>query len=218
MPALTAGIPIGTIPAPKNILTSVLVAVIGPYPMEYYGTTTEKSLLEMCASTPDVEANIFYVPDMVTAEEKAMPRAEDPLTCDEPWSAGLRKMRETAIAQALTLGYDYVFVVENDAAVKSDTLTRLLKAPADIVCPRLDYITFPPVGRVCWGPQASLETTGYWPLKWCAHTAMLMNRNAMERVQPFWSDSCVEGIASKRWLDAGLSMLMDLDTRISWLR
>ena len=157
VPRVIGDIPLGTAPAPKSHLPSVLVAVMGPYPMEYYGTTTEAALQKMCAATTGVEANMVYIPDMVPDEVKA--QAFDGKGAP-PWSPSFRDMKQWAVDQALDLGYSYLFAVDNDAAVSPDTLERLLRVPADIAFPRFAHITFPPVNRIAWGPQAPLGTTG----------------------------------------------------------
>ena len=122
------------------------------------------------------------------------------------------------VALAWALGYDSLFLVENDAWVFPDTLSNLLKCPADITAPHQYYGTFPPISRLCWGPQASLGTTGWWDLKWCAFTALLIHRRVMGKLSPFFMGYGGEGPEYDRWRKVGISVMMDLDTTIDVLR
>ena len=200
----------------KTTLPSVLVAVMGPYPMEQDGVSTSDLLQRMVNNTSDYEVNMTVLPDMIAPEIKVQSGEEDKTTVN--LGVGIGMMRNWAIFQADQLGYDSVFLVENDAAMKPDTLNRLLECPADIVIPHQYYPAWPPIYNVNWLPYFPMGATGYLDIEWCVFTALLIKRTAFTNVQPFFIDAAGEGPEYERWAEAGLSVQMDLDTTIDVLR
>ena len=224
---LATRVPIGKAPERRTTQPSVLIAIPGPYPMVWDGITTESRLQEMGQAASDYEVNMVYIEDMISPDRNMEDwhydpkgrRTHDPDKGEGHPGDGMNKMRNWAVQQTLELGYDHLFLVENDAWVKPDTLIRLLRSPYGITMPNMYYVPFPPMGRTCWGPQPKKGGhTGYWPLRWSVFTAAFYNRKALELVQPFFGDYVDEGSEFERWRDYGLSAYMDLDTWIDVLR
>lgn len=212
-------IDIGITPSRKADKKSVLIAILGPYPMTVDGITTEQRLIDMAEATEDYEVNLVYVPDWIKDEpkENATYMDEDRFKRHSS-EIGMGRMRNWGVNQTVEYGYDYLFMVENDAWVNPDTLSRLLKCPAGIIIPHMRYPSFLPMSRSCWGPQADGRATGYSPLSWCIFSAMLFNAKIFSLITPFFNDYDAEGPEYLRWRGKAIIPLMDLDTTIDILR
>ena len=101
-----------------NFLPTVLIAIMGPYPMSYGndGRTTLDDTLEMGAAYG--AASFVFIPDLISEEDKTSGIKGSRLV-------GHTAMRNMGIKMALENGYDYLFLVENDVKFRPETLNRL---------------------------------------------------------------------------------------------
>lgn len=208
------GVPVGVVPpAPTGGLTpTVLVAIMGPLPLAYgdAGRTTLDDTLEMCAAYGQSAVPVF-IPGFITPEEAAstVPRSR---------LRGMTEMRNWGVQAAIDGGYDYLFLVENDACFSPDTLDRLLVHDKDVILPRLTFPVFPPIEELNYGPHDRPLKDGLLRLTWAAHCCILFKVEALRRVTPpVWRGFQTEGEDHYFWQQQGLYPYMDVDTPVKIL-
>ncbi len=199
------GIPIGVVPKASGPSPTVLVAIMGPYPFPYgdEGRTTLDDTLEMCAYS---NATPVFIPDLISDEEKASTESGMRLR-------GHTEMRNLGIKMGRKGGYDYVFLLENDAKCPPDTLERLIAHNVPIIAPRLTYPEMPVVEMICFGPQPTSQQKGLHKLTWAAHTANLFNCKALDIFRTsrrVFMGFGGEGGDHQHWQKHGLNTWMDL--------
>ncbi len=181
-------------------MTTTLVAVIGPYPVEYgtQGRTTHDDIRNMVSNTPG--ADLVIIPDLVGGEP------------DMGW--GLPRMRNLAVQY----GMDYyrVLIVENDVRVWEDTLLSLLTHDAPVVVPKFSFVSYPPLNGKCYGPPINGQYPLH-PITWAPHSIVLLRTRDVVNV-PVMFAANAEGTDYKRWAKYGLPAVMALDTPVDILR
>jgi ubiquinone/menaquinone biosynthesis C-methylase UbiE len=200
--------------APTGLLPTVLVAIMGPYPMAYGndGRTTLDDTLAMCATDACAAVPVF-IPDLITDEEKAS-------TVDGARLRGHTSMRNTAVNLAIACRYDYLLIADNDAKFPPHMLGRLLQHDCDLIVPRLTYPAFDPVEWLCYGPSPADHALsgGLMQLTWAAHSAFMFKVEALKRIQhPVFQGFHQEGKDYNYWNEQGIVGYMDLDTPIEVL-
>src|SRR3990167_3020134 len=207
-------VPVGVVPpAPTGaLLPTVLVAIVGPRPMSYgtEGRTTLDDTLAMCAAYGPSAVPVF-IPGFITEEEAAstVPRSR---------LRGHTQMRNWGVQAAIDGGYDYLFLIENDACFTPNTLERLLRHGQDIILPRLTFPDFPPVEDMNYGPHDRPTREGLLRLTWAAHCCILFKVEALKRIAPpVWRGFGTEGEDHYFWQQQGCYPHMDVDTPVKIL-
>lgn len=195
-----------------SVMPTVLVAIMGPYPQSYgdNGHTTLDDTLVTCAP---VGATPVFIPDLITDAEKASTKPGARLR-------GHTAMRNMAARLAREGGYDYLFLLDNDARCAEGTLTALLQHGVPVVVPKPTYPEWPAVAMICFGPQPHPDHVGLLKLNWAAHSAVLFNRemlHAFDNRSRLFSGVRAEGKDHLRWQKMGLPSYMDLDVPIQVL-
>ena len=209
------GVPVGYVPpAPTGTaLPTVLVAIMGPLPFAYgaEGRTTLDDTLAMCAAYGPSAVPIF-IPGFITQEEadSKVPRSR---------LRGMTEMRNWGVKAAIDGGYDYLFLVENDASFTPTTLERLLVHDKDIPLPRRTFPEFPPIEDLNYGPHDRPTVEGLLRLTWAAHCAILFKVEALKRIDPpVWRGFDGEGEDHYFWQQQGCYPHMDMDTPVEVLQ
>ena len=172
------------------------------------GRTTLDDTLEMCYHS---NATPVFIPDLITDEEKASDAAGIRLR-------GHTAMRNMGIHMALQGGYDFVFLVENDAKCPSDTLERLMSHVQPIIVPRPTFPIEPIIASICYAPVQAPGTPGIINITWAVHTAVLFNCHAVRALLPrAFCELDGEGTDYRYWKNRGLRACMDLDAPIEIL-
>ncbi len=209
--ALLQGISVGVPPpAPTDsFLPTVLVAIMGPYPMDVDGQTTLDYTLAACAK---IDATPVFIPDLITDEEKVSTEKSVRLR-------GMTAMRNEGIRMAEEGGYDYLLLIENDVKMKPETIYRLLHHGEDICIPRLTFPHCEPVEWMVYGPREKPLQGGMLELTWAAHCIILFKVDALKRLTHpiFDGESSAEGKDHMAWQHQGVHAQMDLDTPIEVL-
>ena len=154
--------------------------------------------------------------DMITETQKqgayvALQEIQD--RCLRPYDA-LGTMRNEAILQADSEGFEFLCYVDNDVLPKPDTLLRLLAWDMPIVAP---LVLEPGTGKQLSGPAVQANS-GLHPAKW-AVLSMLLFRTAVLRPYRgmFWSDAvgADEGFHFQRlWAETGHRPYLDSNTQL----
>ena len=171
------------------------------------GRTALDDTLEMCAYS---HATPVFTHGLITEEEAASAVPGIRLR-------GHTAMRNEGVRMALKGGYDYLFLLENDARCPLDTIDRLITHNVDIVVPHLTYPDMPIVEMICFGPQPTSQQKGLHELGWAAHTAILFNCKALKRFRTrrrVFMGYPGEGQDHEHWHKLGLKTWMDLATPI----
>jgi len=198
------------------MLPSVLLAVMGPYPMAYEGGNTREDFHSLVKATKAARVELYEIPDLV--KTVGLTDAYDPA-----WGAkhrGIHAMRCHAVEKARAEGWDYLFIVENDVKLAPDTLDRLLASGKDHIVPRHEFPDFPIIRAMVYNPVPPLGATGLWKLEWCGYPATLYRMAAFAGIEPMFVGGG-EGFDHIRWQDAGIEKWMDLDVeavnlRLAW--
>ena len=194
-----------------NFLPTVLIAIMGPYPMSYGndGRTTLDDTLEMGAAYG--AASFVFIPDLISEEDKTSGIKGSRLV-------GHTAMRNMGIKMALENGYDYLFLVENDVKFRPETLNRLLAHGEELILPRLTFPAFDPVEWLCYGPREEHLVGGLLELNWAAHCAILFSSDALKKIgDPVFKGLVAEGHDHDYWRNQGVHAQMDLDTPVEVL-
>jgi len=180
---------------------------MGPLPLAYGydGRTTLDDTLAMCAAYGPSAIPIF-IPGFITQEEAESEKPGSRLR-------GHTEMRNWGVKAAIDGGYDYLFLIENDASLSPNTLERLLSRDQDIILPRLTYPQFDPIEELCYGPQDRPYREGLLRLTWAAHCCILFKVEALKRIEPpVWRGFSTEGEDHYFWQQQGIYPHMDMDT------
>lgn len=180
----------------------VLLAIMGPYPMEYEGGNTRDDFIALAEATRSAEVCLYEIPDLV----KTVGHTSE---YNSEWGfkhRGLHAMRCNAAEQARD--YDYMLLVENDVILQPDTLERLLFRDVDVVVPRHEFPMFPYIRCIYYQPVPPRGHEGLWPMEWCGYPATLFKMASFEGLAPMFVGGG-EGMDYTHWHDFGIRSWMD---------
>ena len=191
----------------------VILAIMGPYPMEYAGGNTREEFRRMATATTMAEVDVYEIPDLV-------PTVGQTKAYNTEWGPkhrGLHAMRCNAAEKAREGKYDYLFVVENDVVLPASALDQLLARDKDHIVPRLEFPDFPIIRSMVYQPVPPKGQGGLWRIEWCGYPATLYRMGAFAGIEPMFVGGG-EGLDYTWWHDAGIETWMDLDVEAVNLR
>ena len=200
------------------MVPSVLLAVMGPYPLDYEGGNTRADLEALVRATRTAHVELYVLPDLVKTVGPA--KANQVNAEGIPWGPkhrGIHAMRCLAVTIAREGRWDYLFVVENDVKLAPDTLDRLLARGKDHIVPRHEFPDFPIIRAMVYNPVPPMGARGLHRIEWCGYPATLYRMAAFAGVEPMFVGGG-EGFDYERWHAAGIETWMDLDVEAVNLR
>ena len=216
--AVCHGVQVGVPPVPVDShLPSVLVVMMGPYPMKLPASNGRTTLDATTQAAARVGASLVFVPDMISPFRENGPEGKDKVDL-EVFALLLTAMRNEGIRMAEESGYDYLVLLDNDVRLAPDTLFRLLQHGAGLILPRLTYPTFPEVEWLCYWPSRASSRGRLAELNWAAHSCMVWQVNALRTMRhPVFQGYEEEGKDHAYWRSHGVQPVMDMDTPVNVL-